>query len=73
MQKGVKTIERIKEKRLELGLSQEQFANKIGVTQGAISMIENGERTPSLEMITKIATALNCTIDELIERTEVKG
>jgi len=37
----------------------------VGVSQGAISMIENGERTPSLPVMAKIANALNCTIDDI--------
>lgn len=61
-------IERVKKRRLELGLSQTELATKAGVTQGAISMIENGDRTPSLSLIKEIATALDCTIDELINQ-----
>lgn len=33
-------------------------------------MIERGERTPSLDVMMKIADALGCTIDELIRKEE---
>lgn len=39
--------ERIKYVRAERGLTQEQFANKIGLTRNYVARIEIGERTPS--------------------------
>jgi transcriptional regulator with XRE-family HTH domain len=64
------TIVNVERRRLELNLTQAQLAEMAGVTQGAISMIERGERTPSLDVIMKIAVALGCTIDELIRKEE---
>lgn len=58
------------ERRKALGLSQTDLATKAGVTQGAISMIEKGIRTPSLDVIIKIAGALGCTVDDLIGKEE---
>lgn len=49
------------------------LAEKIGVVQGAISLYENGMRTPSVEVLTKLADVLQCTTDELLGRTQEKG
>lgn len=38
-------MNRIKELRKTLGLSQEAFGKKLGITGGGVSKIENGERT----------------------------
>ena len=67
----INSFERI---RRERGITQVELAQKIGATQGAISMIENGERNPSVPMIVRIAEALDCTVDELLasETTDEK-
>ena len=36
----------IKELRKRLGVTQEQFAQKVGVTYGSVNNWENGKRTP---------------------------
>ena len=42
-----------------------------GVTQQAISKIEQGERkSPQIDTLAKLATALKCTVDDLIEDDE---
>jgi len=40
--------ERIKELRAELGLNQGEFADKVGVSRGAMSYYEQEARTPDL-------------------------
>ena len=47
--------------------TQSELAKQIGVSKAAISMWENGERNPNIEMLKKIAKILNCTTDELLE------
>ena len=47
-------------------MTQAELAEKVGVTQGAISMIENGDRSPSLEVLIKLASVLNCKLDDLV-------
>lgn len=37
--------EHLKELRAELGLSQEEFATKVGLTKNYVSLVENGKRT----------------------------
>lgn len=43
--------------RFHQGLSVEQLAKKISVTNGYVKMIEAGERTPSFNLLNKIETA----------------
>lgn len=57
--------ERIKERRLALGLSQEDLQKKTKIKNTMISNFENGKREPNLANIAKIAHALDMTIDEL--------
>lgn len=44
--------------RIEQGLSQKELADMINTKQSAISRLESGEYNPSLEFLTKVATAL---------------
>lgn len=46
--------------------TQKQLAEKIFISQRAISAYENGERQPQIEILPKMANALNCSIEELV-------
>lgn len=50
-----------------LNLSQQELAEKTGVTQTFISNIEKGFKVPSLEVTKRLADALETTVDELIK------
>lgn len=52
--------------RTEKGLTQAQLADRLNVQQSMISMIENEERNPSVDVLLKLAAALGVTVDELI-------
>lgn len=41
----------VKQLRKEMGLSQTQFANRIHLSQGALSQIENGYSSLSMESL----------------------
>ena len=56
---------KIEELRKKKGITQEEFAELMGVTQGAVSQWENGTVTPSSKKLPKIAEALGCSIEEL--------
>jgi transcriptional regulator with XRE-family HTH domain len=58
--------ERIKARREELGLTQLQLAQALGVTPQHISIIEKDKRSPSLESLAKLAQELGVTTDFLI-------
>jgi len=59
--------EQVKRKRLEAELSQEEFAEKLGIHRTYMSFIERGIRNPSLIMIFKISRALKIKLPELFE------
>lgn len=54
---------RIKQRRVELGLTQEQFADKLGVTVNYISTIERGASFPRYEKLVMILNALQTSAD----------
>lgn len=64
--------ERIKQARLNVGLSQEKLAFKVGfASRSSVSKIEKGERDiPRLKLI-EIAKALNVSISQLLDTLEV--
>lgn len=51
--------------RLQIGLSQEQFAEKCNIHRTYIGAVERGEKSPTLKTIEKIANGLNVRISEL--------
>lgn len=64
--------ERLKEKRLEAGLTQVQLAEMVSVTARTIQNYELGARKPTkLEIVEKIAAALNTTTDYLLSSSEM--
>ena len=58
--------ERIYKFRRESGLSQEQLAEKIGVSRQSISKWESGTSTPELEKLLALSECFNITLDELV-------
>ena len=57
----------IKIARLKAKISQEQLAEKIGVSRETISMIENGNQNTSVIKILDIAGVLNVEINQLFK------
>jgi transcriptional regulator with XRE-family HTH domain len=62
--------DRIKEIREERRLTQDQLAEKSGVSKGFLSDIENSKRNPSSEYVLKIANALGASLDYLLRGEE---
>ena len=56
----------IKTRRKLKGITQEALAKMLGVTQGAISLWELGEREPNIKIIKQMAAIFECSIDELL-------
>ncbi len=56
---------RIKERREALGLTQEQFAEKTGLTTNYISTIERGASFPRYEKLITILNALETSADSI--------
>lgn len=56
----------LKKSRLEKGLTQEELANKLCVTTQAVSKWENGKGYPDVTTLGNLASALDLSIDELM-------
>ncbi len=59
---------RIKDMRLEKGMSQQELGDLIGVTKVSICGYENGTRTPSLDTFCILADIFETTTDYLLGR-----
>ncbi len=58
--------QRMREERQKLGLSREEFAEIIGLSDYYVGQLERGERQMSLPVLAKIADCLHVTLDYLI-------
>ncbi len=58
---------RVAEVRRKKGLTQEQLAEKSGLTPLTIGFIEQGRRWPRIVTIHKIADAMKAPVDELFK------
>lgn len=58
--------ERIKKLRKNLDFTQQQLAEKVGITYIQIGRYETGKSNPSSDVLNKIAEAVNTTVDFLI-------
>ena len=56
----------LREMRKAQHLSQAELADKVSVTQGAVSAWEIGLYNPNAKKLKRLAKALNCTVDKLI-------
>lgn len=57
---------RLKEKRKEMGLTQKQLGDMIGVTKVSICCYENGTRTPTLDTLIDLANSLQVELTYLL-------
>ncbi len=60
--------EAIRSARRNLGLTQREAANKLGIPVSTYSNYENGNRTPNMDTLCKIAEGFEIDIDQLIKR-----
>ena len=58
--------QRVRNRRLELKLTQQQLAKALDLTSQHISVIEQDKRTPSLASLAKMAEELGVSVDYLI-------
>ena len=58
---------RVRELRLQAGMSQEAFADKVGFDRTYISGIERGKRNPSLDAIEIISKGLGESVSSMFE------
>ena len=59
--------------RKENNLSQEQLADRLGVSRQAISKWESGSSYPDMDKMIQICGVLNCTLEDLLDDGTIKG
>jgi transcriptional regulator with XRE-family HTH domain len=62
--------DRVRQRRLGLGISQEAFANKCGVHRTYIGKVERGEQNVSMGSLERIAKGLGVRISQLVREAE---
>lgn len=58
--------EKIKSLRKDLGFSQEQFAEQLGVNRGTVIRIESGTQNSTIQMLLSISEVLRIEIGDLV-------
>ena len=58
---------RIRELRIERGLSQERLAHEAGCHPTYVSMLERRRANPSLKLLTRIADVLGVSVSEIAD------
>ena len=62
-------MNRLKELRLEKGLTQEKLANKLGINRTTIAKIESGDRDLTLDHIQRMSDFFGVPYDYLLGKT----
>lgn len=57
--------EKIRKRRLELGIKQKDVAARVGLTASYVSAIEKGRRKGKVKSLEKFAEALECSVSEI--------
>lgn len=63
---------KLKELRTQNGLTQQQLATRLGVTKSVVSFYERQERTPSPDILRKLAAVFHVSSDFLLDIDTVK-
>jgi transcriptional regulator with XRE-family HTH domain len=63
--------ERIRQRRRELGWTQDELGRKAGISKGFLSNLENGKRSVGAEKLYDLARALGVSLDYLMSGSDV--
>lgn len=66
-------LKNLKRLRKETGVSQQELADAVGVSQQSVNKYENHSIEPDIETIIRIADYLHVSVDELIGHTRERG
>lgn len=58
--------QRIRKRRLEMKLTQQQFAERVGISMSFYGHIERGTRKLSVDTLYRIVQELGCSADEIL-------
>ena len=59
-------VMKLQELRIKMGLSQQEFAKKLGVSSTTLYRYENGINEPSIDTLIKMADIFGTSVDNLI-------
>lgn len=59
--------ENLEQERKRHGMSQEQLAKRLGVSQACVSQWENGSTSPTVFLAVKLADLLGTTCEKLVK------
>ena len=62
---GIRVENKVHELRSEIGMTQEELAQKVGVTRQTVISIEKGNYTPSVLLSLKISKIFRKTLEEV--------
>lgn len=65
--------ERLKKLRIQEGMTQQQLADRLGVTKSVVSYYELQERYPSPEILIKFASIFHTSTDYLLGLTKTES
>lgn len=66
----IKLGKRIKTRRKELNLTQEELGKQVDCSSNHISALENGVNHPSVEMLVKLSDSLKISVDYFLQDTD---
>jgi len=56
----------IRRRRDEMGISQERLAEMVGCHRNYVGYLERGEQNVTIDMLSRVAKALKCTVMDLV-------
>ena len=56
---ALELVRSIRNRRIQLGLTQQEVADRVGTSQTVICYLENGKHSPSLDMLVRVGMALD--------------
>lgn len=63
-------LSRLKECREKIGITKQEAAKRVGISQPAYLRYESGDRKPSLQVLKEIAHVLNTSVDYLTGKSD---
>jgi len=64
---------RLRTMRNKLNLTQSALAERVGITQAYLAELEKGTKRPSLDVLERLCSALNCSADYLLGLSDNKS
>jgi len=65
---SLEVVRLLKKQRIRRGISMNRLAQKSGLSQSMVSLLERGMRTPTLDTLLRIAAALDVDLSKLLKQ-----